>query len=63
MCFGGLLFRRLYQWQVGRFFRDAGVRGSAHTAADEQFTVSPTAHEAFFGLNRDPRHRPDVAKG
>jgi haloalkane dehalogenase len=53
MCFGGLLFRRLYRWQVGRFFRDPGVAAPFIPQLYEQFTVSPTAHEAFFGLNRD----------
>jgi haloalkane dehalogenase len=53
MWFGRLLFRRLYQWQVGRFFRDAGVAAQFTPRLYEQFTVSPTAHEAFFGLNRD----------
>jgi hypothetical protein len=26
MWFDGLPFRRLYEWQVGRFFRDPEVR-------------------------------------
>jgi pimeloyl-ACP methyl ester carboxylesterase len=33
--FGNLLFRRMYYWQVGRFFRDAPVR--------EQFVPLPTS--------------------
>jgi haloalkane dehalogenase len=53
MWFGGLVFRRLYRWQVGRFFRDAGVGAQFIPRLYEQFTASPTAHEAFFGLNRD----------
>jgi haloalkane dehalogenase len=53
MGFGGLLFRRLYRWQVGRFFRDAAVAAQFIPRLYEQFTVSSTAHEAFFGLNRD----------
>ena len=36
-----------------RFFRDAGVGARFIPRLYEQFTVSPTAHEAFFGLNRD----------
>jgi hypothetical protein len=32
MWLGGLVFRRLYRWQVGRFFGTRG-RGSVHTAA------------------------------
>jgi pimeloyl-ACP methyl ester carboxylesterase len=53
MWFSGLVFRRLYRWQVGRFFRDARVAAQFIPRLYEQFTVSPTAHEAFFGLNRD----------
>lgn len=53
MWFGGLLFRRMYQWQVGRFFRDAEVRARFVPQLYEQFTKSPSTHEAFFGLNRD----------
>jgi pimeloyl-ACP methyl ester carboxylesterase len=53
MAFGGLLFRRLYRWQVGRFFRDAAVAARFTPKLYEQFTISPTSHEAFFGLNRD----------
>jgi haloalkane dehalogenase len=53
MAFGGLLFRRLYRWQVRRFFREAAVAAQFIPKLYEQFTVSPTAHEAFFGLNRD----------
>jgi pimeloyl-ACP methyl ester carboxylesterase len=53
MWFGGLLFRRMYQWQVGRFFRDAEVRARFVPQLYEQFTARPSAHEAFFGLNRD----------
>ena len=53
MWFGGLVFRRMYEWQVGRFFRDAEVRARFVPQLYEQFTASPSAHEAFFGLNRD----------
>jgi haloalkane dehalogenase len=53
MWFGGLVFRRLYRWQVRRFFRDGEVAAQFIPRLYEQFTVSPTAHEAFFGLNRD----------
>ena len=59
MCFGGRCFAAC---TGGRWGGSSGTRGSrlAHTAAYEQCTVSPAAHEAFFGLNRDPRHRPDA---
>ena len=50
---GDLLFRRLYHWQVGRFFRDPPVRQRFLPVLYRQFTTSPSAHEAFFGLNRD----------
>ncbi|MGH2577913.1 MAG: alpha/beta fold hydrolase, partial [Actinomycetota bacterium] len=53
MWFGGLVFRRMYEWQVGRFFRDAEVRARFVPRLFEQFTATPSAHKAFFGLNRD----------
>jgi haloalkane dehalogenase len=53
--FGDLLFRRLYRWQVGRFFRDPEVRERFLPLLYRQFTASPSTHEAFFGLNRDLR--------
>ena len=55
MWFGGLVFGRMYRWQVGRFFRDEDVRAGFVPQLYEQFTESPSAHEAFFGLNRDLR--------
>ncbi|HEY2958473.1 MAG TPA: alpha/beta hydrolase [Actinomycetota bacterium] len=51
--FGDLLFRRMYHWQVGRFFGDPDVREQFVPLLYQQFTTSPSAHEAFFGLNRD----------
>jgi haloalkane dehalogenase len=59
--FGDLVFRRMYQWQVGRFFRDPQVRQRFLPLLYRQFTQRPSAHEAFFGLNRDLR--PAVAAG
>jgi pimeloyl-ACP methyl ester carboxylesterase len=53
MWFGGLLFRHMYEWQVGRFFRDAELRARFVPQLYDQFTRNPSAHEAFFGLNRD----------
>jgi pimeloyl-ACP methyl ester carboxylesterase len=53
--FGDLVFRRLYHWQVGRFFRDPGVRERFLPLLYRQFTTSPSTHAAFFGLNRDLR--------
>jgi haloalkane dehalogenase len=51
--FGDLLFRRMYRWQVGRFFRDPQVRERFLPLLFRQFAASPSAHEAFFGLNQD----------
>jgi haloalkane dehalogenase len=59
--FGGLVFRRLYGWQVGRFITDPQVRERFVPLLYRQFTISPSAHEAFFGLNRDLG--PTVAAG
>jgi pimeloyl-ACP methyl ester carboxylesterase len=59
--FGDLLFRRLYRWQVGRFFRDPEVREQFLPLLYQQFAASPSAHEAFFSLNRDLL--PTVAAG
>jgi pimeloyl-ACP methyl ester carboxylesterase len=53
--FGDLLFRAMYRWQVGRFFRDPQVRQQFLPLLYRQFTATPSAHEAFFGLNRDLR--------
>jgi pimeloyl-ACP methyl ester carboxylesterase len=53
--FGDLVFRRMYFWQVGRFFRDAEVRDAFLPVLYEQFARTPSAHRAFFGLNDDLR--------
>jgi haloalkane dehalogenase len=46
----------MYRLQVGRFFRDRQVRDQFLPLLYRQFTTDPSAHEAFFGLNRDLRH-------
>jgi haloalkane dehalogenase len=51
--FGDLVFRRMYRWQVGRFFADPKVGEEFLPLLYQQFTTSPSTHEAFFGLNRD----------
>ena len=51
--FGDLLFQRLYHWQVGRFLRDPKIREQFLPLLYRQFTATPSAHEAFFSLNRD----------
>lgn len=50
---GDLVFRRMYRWQVGRFFGDPKVGEEYLPLLYQQFVASPTTHEAFFGLNRD----------
>ena len=59
--FRDLVFRRMFHWQVGRFLRDPEVRAEFLPLLYRQFTATPSAHEAFFGLNRDLR--PTLAAG
>jgi pimeloyl-ACP methyl ester carboxylesterase len=51
--FDNLIFRRVYWWQVGRFFRDAKVRDEFVPLLYQQFEAVPSARHAFFGLNED----------
>ena len=51
--FGHWVFRRMYQWQVGRFFRDAEVRDQFLPLLYQQFDAAPSARPAFFRLNED----------
>jgi haloalkane dehalogenase len=51
--FGHWIFRRMYQWQVGRFFRDAEVRNKFLPLLYQQFDTTPSARSAFFRLNED----------
>jgi len=51
--FGHRVFRRMYWWQVGRFFRDAEVRNHFLPLLYQQFDATPTARPAFFRLNED----------
>ena len=51
--FGHWIFRRMYQWQVGRFFRDAEVRNEFLPLLYQQFDANPGARPAFFRLNED----------
>jgi haloalkane dehalogenase len=51
--FGNAIFRRMYEWQVGRFFRDAEVRHEFLPLLYEQFDATPSARPAFFRLNED----------
>jgi haloalkane dehalogenase len=51
--FGRWIFRRMYQWQVGRFFRDGEVRDQFVPLLYQQFDATPSARPAFFRLNDD----------
>jgi pimeloyl-ACP methyl ester carboxylesterase len=51
--FGHWIFRRMYQWQVGRFIRDAEVRNKFVPLLYQQFDTTPSARSAFFRLNED----------
>ena len=51
--FGDWIFRRMYQWQVGRFFRDAEIREQFVPLLYQQFDATPSARPAFFRLNED----------
>jgi pimeloyl-ACP methyl ester carboxylesterase len=53
LWFGGFVFRRMYRWQVGRFFRDAEVRDRYLPLLFRQFEETPGARPAFFRLNED----------
>ena len=49
------LFRRMYWWQVGRFFRDVDIRNEFVPLLYQQFEATPSARPAFFSLNEDLR--------
>jgi pimeloyl-ACP methyl ester carboxylesterase len=51
--FGNWVFRRMYRWQVGRFFRDAEVRRQFVPLLYRQFETTPSALPAFMRLNED----------
>jgi pimeloyl-ACP methyl ester carboxylesterase len=48
-----LIFRRMYWWQVGRFFRDAETRNHFVPMLYQQFDDTPSTRPAFFRLNED----------
>jgi len=50
-----LIFRRMYRWQVGKFFRDTAVRDQFVPLLYQQFDATPSARPAFFRLNEDLR--------
>ncbi len=47
------IFRRVYRWQVGRFFRDAEVRAEFLPLFYQQFVTAPSTIPAFLALNED----------
>jgi haloalkane dehalogenase len=47
------VFRRMFWWQVGRFFRDSNVREEFLPILYQQFDAVPSARPAFFRLNED----------
>lgn len=51
--FNHLIFRRMYWWQVGRFFRDAEIRNQFVPLLYRQFDEAPSSRPAFFSLNED----------
>jgi pimeloyl-ACP methyl ester carboxylesterase len=51
--FGHFIFRRMYWWQVGKFFRDPEVRNEFLPLLYQQFDATPGARAAFFRLNED----------
>ncbi|WP_411725773.1 alpha/beta fold hydrolase [Methyloglobulus sp.] len=51
--FDHLIFRRMYWWQVGKFFRDTEVRNEFVPLLYQQFDAIPSARPAFFSLNED----------
>ena len=51
--FGNWIFRRMYWWQVGKFFRDADIRNEFVPLLYQQFDATPSARPAFFRLNED----------
>jgi len=52
-AFNHLIFRRMYWWQVGKFFRDAQTRNEFIPQLYRQFDDRPSARSAFFRLNED----------
>jgi haloalkane dehalogenase len=51
--FNNFIFRRMYWWQVGRFFRDEEIRNQFVPLLYQQFDAVPSARSAFFRLNED----------
>jgi pimeloyl-ACP methyl ester carboxylesterase len=54
-AFDNLIFRRMYWWQVGKFFRDAEIRNQFVPLLYRQFDTALSSRAAFFSLNEDLR--------
>src|SRR5262249_49136765 len=54
-AFDHFIFRRMYWWQVGKFFRDEKIRNQFIPLLYRQFDAEPSSRAAFFGLNEDLR--------
>jgi pimeloyl-ACP methyl ester carboxylesterase len=51
--FGNLIFRKMFWWQVGKFFRDPKARDEFLPLLYQQFEATPSSRPAFFGPNED----------
>ena len=51
--FGNLIFKKMFWWQVGKFFRDTEVKEEFLPIFYQQFEATPSTRPAFFGLNND----------
>jgi haloalkane dehalogenase len=54
--FGNLIFKKMFWWQVGKFFRDSKVRELFLPLFYQQFESTPSTRPAFFALNNDLLH-------
>ena len=51
--FNNLIFRKMFWWQVGKFFRDSKIREKFLPLFYQQFEATPSTRPAFFALNND----------
>jgi haloalkane dehalogenase len=54
--FGNLIFRKMFWWQVGKFFSNHKTRDEFLPILYRQFEATPSSQPAFFGLNEDLPH-------
>lgn len=52
---GNFIFKKMFWWQVGKFFKDAKVRREFLPLFYQQFEATPSTRPAFFALNEDLR--------